>query len=420
MDDHFYFSDDPCAYEETVKKLLSLNTNPKFGLSRIGELLGLLGLNQSIAKVIQIVGTNGKGSTSAFIESISLSHAFKTGLFTSPHLCSVRERIRIDGKLISEQDFVLAAQSVLKTILEMSEEPSFFECMLAIALLVFKEQGVNIIILEAGLGGRLDATTAVTRDVIGISSIDLDHQNILGSSIGAIALEKISAAKKEHKVVVAKQDEEVSLLIKQVQQDIGFELLMAKPSLWPLGLFGEHQKHNAGLAIACLKALSLPWQEQKIKDGLKNVNWPGRFEIISQAPPVILDGAHNPSGLKALIKAINEHPLFEGRSLALVFGSMVSVNTGEKIALLKNLPLKTIYIHEPNNSRAEKNEDLINYFINEGFEKNSLQVFSSWPAVLQNTKEHGHALLICGSLYTVGEARAVILGIKEDIIKPKH
>lgn len=177
-----------------MSKLYSRTTNPKLGLSRMVELLDAISFDRTSMKIIQVVGTNGKGSTVAFLESILHSAGISTGLFTSPHLITARERIRINKELISEDDFVYAARHILHCSEKLSDEASFFECILAMALWLFQQKGIKAVILEAGIGGRLDATTAVKPDILGVSMIDFDHQHILGTSVSAIAHEKIYAA----------------------------------------------------------------------------------------------------------------------------------------------------------------------------------------------------------------------------------
>lgn len=408
-------------YQEILFRLFAQNTNPKFGLSRIKELFRLMGIKKDHMYIIQVVGTNGKGSSVAFIESVLKENGISCGLFTSPHLSSARERIRLDGEMVSEDDFVSAATRVLERAQHMSDAPSFFECMLAMALWLFKKYNIKVAILEAGLGGRLDATSAIEADILGVSIIDLDHQKILGTSISAIAHDKIAAARASQKVVAVEQESFAMAAIKEAQESIGFELKIAEPSTWPLGLFGKHQTHNAGLALSCLKELGFSLDENKTRNGLKKVNWPGRFEIISFEPVIIFDGAHNPSGIRALIEALNNHDLSKKKPVRLVFGSMESPNTREKIALLvKNLLISEVICHCPKNSRSVSIEELAQVFMLEGVAKERINSFSSWPALIEKTKNRDEVILVCGSLYTVGEARGALLAVPKDPLVPNY
>ncbi len=184
-------SDILSEYNSALSRLLARTSNPKLGLDRIRALLDLVGFDRSTMRIIQVVGTNGKGSTVAFTEAILRAHGITCGLFTSPHLCSARERVRINGEMISSEEFVRATNHVLAAAEKMSDEASFFECILALAMWTMKRHGVEVAIIEAGLGGRLDATTALDADVLGITSIGLDHQNILGDTLAAIARKKL-------------------------------------------------------------------------------------------------------------------------------------------------------------------------------------------------------------------------------------
>lgn len=407
-------------YREVLHELFSHNTNPKFGLTRMEALLRRLAFKKGALRVIQVVGTNGKGSSVAFMESILKEHGILCGLFTSPHLCTARERIHINGELISESDFIQAAEHILLVSNSMEEQPSFFECMLAMALWIFKQKGVAVAILEAGLGGRLDATTAVERDIVGVSMIDLDHQNILGSTLEAIAREKIAAARPRQKVIIAKQDAVVLQTIEEQQKAVGFQLIEAEACKLPLGLFGEHQAMNAGLALACLAELNVALEPKQVALGLQKVSWPGRFEIIDGDPLIVLDGAHNPSGIRTLVCAIKQHPKTKDTPLVLVFGSMVSVNTLEKIALLKELNILRVFLHQPKNPRTESLDTLRGYCAEVGLDPNSIEAFSSWPTAVELAKSQHATLLVCGSLYTVGEARGALLGIYTDPAQPTH
>lgn len=406
-------------YQQILTVLFAQNTNVKLGLSRIEELLKLTGFKKSSMCVIQVVGTNGKGSTVAFMESMLRENGISCGLFTSPHLCTARERIRINGEIISEADFIQAARQIWELGQGMKENPSFFECVLAMALWLFERAQVQVAILEAGIGGRLDATSAVGAEILGVSMIDLDHQKILGESIEAIAREKIHAARAHQTVITTYQQRSVQAIIEEARENIGFRLLKAEPTSLSLGLFGHHQKYNAGLALACLKELNLCLDEHKTHEGLKKVCWPGRFELVSQEPSILLDGAHNPSGIKTLTKALHSHKELSKKPVALVFGSLESPNTREKIALLlKDLKISSVYLHRPNNNRAEGIEELRRLFKEEGYKEENLHTFADWPALIKEAKKKDEVVLVCGSLYTVGEARSAILGIPQDILQP--
>ena len=382
-------------------------------------LLDAIGLGRK-PRTIQVVGTNGKGSTVAFIESILQRAGVATGLFTSPHLCTARERIRLNGHMISERDFVSAARHVLAKAEKLADNPSFFECILAMAMWLFDRHNIEIAILEAGLGGRLDATTAVVPDILGVSKIDLDHQHILGITRAEIATEKINAARHGQTVVTVPQEPDVEEAITGAQASIKFKLLKTTPCERPLGLFGEHQKSNASLAIALVKQLPIIISDQVIDQGLVTVNWPGRFELILGEPNILLDGAHNPSGIASLISGLNEHLILRENPLLLVYGSLAGDNALAKVELLaqSGLAIRQVMLHQPENPRALLKEELLSLFNRAGFRKDSVLPFRDWPNTLEAARAMSLTIVVCGSLYTVGAIRSKIYGIPQDTKMP--
>lgn len=397
-----------------IGKLYSKNTNPKLGLDRVLNLIKLLGFKRENFLVVQVVGTNGKGSTVAFLQSLLLKNGFSTGLFTSPHLSSVRERIAINGHMVSEEDFIEAAEKVLSLAENLSDEPSFFECILAMALLIFQKNSIDVIILEAGLGGRLDATTAVKADILGISTIDFDHQQILGETLEKIAYEKAYAAQGGQTVVSVAQKEEALLSIRKAQKEIGFNLVLAKPCEQPVSLYGEHQLLNAGLSLAILKELGLKTSPKKNQEALLTTFWPGRFEIIKDEIPIVLDGAHNPSGMKALCETLKSSA-FRLKPIVCIYGSMKSDNASKKVELLASIKPEMTYLHAPNNPRAQGFLELEKIFSEHGLKA---EPFTSLAMAKSKAVAKNAILLITGSLYTVGELRAQLLNIEMDDKNP--
>jgi dihydrofolate synthase/folylpolyglutamate synthase len=408
------------AYQKALEKLLNRTSNPKLGLDRINDLLKATGFKAGQFKTVQIVGTNGKGSTAAFTESIVLAHGISCALFTSPHLSSARERIRINGLQVSEADFILATEEILVKATQLGDEASFFECILAMFMWLAAKAQVEVVIVEAGLGGRLDATTAIGAQVLGVSMIDFDHQNILGDTMEAIAREKILAAQPGQKVISVPQHPSADTVIREIKNTLGFELTQSKPASWPLGLQGEHQKHNAGLAIALVEALGLRMIPDRIKQGLLKVRWAGRYELVmKKGIKIIFDGAHNPSGINALSKALKADPSIKNQPLLLVYGSLTGATTQEKISLLteKN-DFHHIFVHMSQNPRAERLENLECLFIEQGVDPEKLSNFSSWDEVIESAQESHSVVLVCGSLYTVGELRGQLLEIASDHLIP--
>jgi dihydrofolate synthase/folylpolyglutamate synthase len=315
-------------FKESVEYLMSLGNEVetmKLGLDSIRKLLDALGNPQTNYLKVQVAGTNGKGSVCAFLDSICLQAGIKAGVFTSPHLVSITERVRIGGLDISEDEFAKIASSVRKVAERLVSEgelecvPTYFEQVTTIALIAFGEAKVEIAILETGLGGRFDATTAANAEICAITRIDMDHQQYLGNTIAEIAAEKAAIIRANSKVVVGEQSNEAMEVILARCRDVGVEPRLATKFTGSggrnlsslvflpesLGLLGRHQSENAKVAIVLGETLKeyLPISTQNIIDGLEKARHPGRLEWIGQ---FLLDGAHNVGGAKALRKYLDE------------------------------------------------------------------------------------------------------------------
>lgn len=407
-------------YYVMLQRLLKKTSNPKLGLERMRKLLELCGFDRTRFLIVQVVGTNGKGSTSAFIESILRQCGQKTGLFTSPHLSCARERIRIKGQMISESEFVRAGQAVLRSAEQMEDEPSFFECMLALAIWAFSERRVEVMVLEAGLGGRLDATTATDADVLGICTIDYDHQNILGSTLQEIAWEKACAARANEVVITYEQHKEVEETFKKAQSQIGFKLKKASACEHPTSLYGSHQLSNAALAIAIVKELLPDISDVEVARGLMSTSWPGRFEIIQRPAPVVLDCAHNPSGMESLVACLKNNATFMNQPIILVYGSLKGINAEKKLQILMNsdLLIDRVFIHRSRNPRALSFNQLRSLFVGVGFAEDRIANYGSMPEITDLAQATGALVVVSGSIYTVGEIRSALLDIPADHLSP--
>lgn len=273
----------------------------KLGLEGITRLLQACGVLYPRARVIHVAGTNGKGSTCAFAESVARAAGYSTGLFTSPHLVRFNERIRVNGEQIPDADAARLICKVKDTVAAWETPPTFFELVLAIALLYFAERGVDIIILETGMGGRLDATNAVPKDVAVLTPIGLDHTQYLGETLYDIAAEKAAIFAWHRPALSAPQQPEAVRAMHEaaLRMDTDYRIITEECEL-PLGLHGDFQRRNAALALAALRALPhFLASEEEIARGLADTRWPGRFEEV--APAVIMDGAHNPPAIRVLV-----------------------------------------------------------------------------------------------------------------------
>jgi dihydrofolate synthase/folylpolyglutamate synthase len=427
-------------YAESLKYLYSLGHEvlaAKYGLESISLLLEKLGHPERSFKSVIIAGTNGKGSVAAMIESIARSAGHRCALFTSPHLVRIEERMRVSGQEIGESDFARVASRVRESSEELvaagrlNAAPTFFEQVAAIALCYFQERGAELAVLEVGLGGRLDATNAVERSVSVITSIDLDHQNILGSTIEEIAGEKAAIIVPGTRAVIGRQAHQAAIEVLmrrcletsvlpvfanapgQIETDdrgrlvFDYESSHTTYSRIALGLLGRHQAENAAAAIEAAELLSesgFPITRENIMLGLREVSWPGRLELIDDQPPVLLDGAHNPAGARALRTYLDE---FWPGAITLVFGAMGDKDVDRMAAELFDAA-RTVVLTRVRDSRAAGNarlgEAALNRARNVIFTETVRQALS-WARSV--TPPDG-LVCVAGSLHLVGEVKRLL------------
>ena len=399
------------TFEESVQFLYSLGNElktAKFGLENITVLLELLGNPHRKTKFVHVAGTNGKGSTCAMIESGLRAAGVRTGLYTSPHLVSATERIQIAGVAVSREQFAEAFDVVHAAAGNMPVHPTYFETVTAMAFVIFAREA-EMVVLETGLGGRLDATNVVMPELSVITPIDFDHQNFLGNTLSEIAFEKAGILKPGVPAVTASQSPEALAVIERHEP-------LRHSAEWPFRnlhvtrfgstfevgpyslscpLAGAHQAENARLAAMALDSLGVDPR------GISGARWPGRLEVI--APGVIVDGAHNPAGVRALVAYVRE--FFAGERLQLIFGAMRDKAVAEMAALLFPL-FDEVILTAPNQSRA--------------MAANEIAGLASHPKmrVTSNLVE-AKALItgttfISGSLFLVGEARELWLSASPD------
>jgi len=257
-------------------------------------------------RVIHVAGTNGKGSVCAMIEAIARAAGYRTGLFTSPHLVSFRERVRVNGEKMSEDEVAGGLTEIRGLICNWDPHPTFFEIATALALQHFQTTRCEILVLETGMGGRLDATNAVQSSVSVITPIDFDHEKWLGHSIDQIAKEKAGIIKPRSPVISAPQRLEAQVVIRQraEQCDAPVQFVSDPWTKTRIALRGEHQKMNAALAIAALQATDIQVSDDAIARGLSTVEWPARFQIWNKR--IVIDGAHNPASARILAQTWRE------------------------------------------------------------------------------------------------------------------
>jgi dihydrofolate synthase/folylpolyglutamate synthase len=433
----------PVNFDESVKYLYALGNEVeamKLGLENIRTLLAALGDPQNNFLKVQVAGTNGKGSVCAFLNSICLTAAVKTGMYTSPHLVSITERVQINGVDISEDEFARLATHVREIAEKLLADGvleyrlTFFEQVTAIALIAFADAKVELAILETGLGGRLDATTAANAEIAAITRIDLDHQEYLGDAIEEIAEEKAAIIRSDSLVCIGLQQPEALAVIVKKCDETGAELhTLDSAKFGPdssgaefyitgsyfgevmLLLEGEHQIENAALAILIAKQLgkTFPISDINIIDGLERTRHPGRLEwLVHGNVRILLDGAHNKAGADALSRYLRKwHP--EAR-IALVYGSLKDKDYQAILNTL--LPLSTdIILTEPSNTRSIPATQLVDSS-NSVLKRDSVfmvpEVEQALDAAIQLAETYPRTkqsfVLVTGSLYLVGEVKKIL------------
>jgi dihydrofolate synthase/folylpolyglutamate synthase len=362
--------------------------------------------------VIHVAGTNGKGSTSAMIEAGLRASGARTGLFTSPHLQEPTERIRVDGIQVSREAFERAFTFVHETAgkLDLDCHPTYFETVAAMGFWLFREMQVETAVIEVGLGGRLDATNVVAPALTVITPVDFDHEMYLGNTIEAIAAEKAGILKPGIPLILARQRADAAAVIEARAAKLGvpvthasdFEIrdleIDARGSRFSgivCPLAGEHQVDNAVTAALALRALGVS------TDGIADAAWPGRLEHVAPNPDILLDGAHNPAGARALARYLNR--FYNHRPIRLIFGAMRDKAVGEVAEILFPLAADLIFT-APDSARAVQPESLIELA---GRGRATPNVAAAIETARSNANEDD-VIVITGSLFVVGEARALL------------
>ncbi len=384
-------------YQEALDWLYSTQTfGIKLGLEGPTRLLReFLAFPSHRTKVIHVAGTNGKGSTCAMIDALGQGLALRSGLFTSPHLIDYRERFRVNGLEISEEKTARLLTELRELVADWDHHPTFFDLTLALGMRHFRDSDCDLIVLETGMGGRLDATTAIPADVCILTPISLDHTKWLGSTLDEIAREKAAIAIKGKPILSSPQEPEAENAIRQVTNQTQAPLTFVKAPLlgYSLSLPGEHQKQNAALACEAIVAAGLHLSFDVVQHSLQHVRWPGRFERVSDS--LILDAAHNPHAAQALVETWQSE--FPGKKAAIIFGSVEDKATDEVLSKLSEIAEEFHFV--PVNSQRglppESHE----------VEVKSI-VHPNLTSALEATA--GRATLLTGSLFLLGEAKAFL------------
>jgi len=400
-------------------------TGQKPGLERIRRLLALLGDPQKELKFVHIAGTNGKGSTAAMLASVLEAAGLKTGLYTSPHLWDFRERFQVNGQPIPEEKL----EEITARVLEQAEDENEFELITAIGMVYFQQSACDIVVLETGLGGRLDPTNVIEKtetEAAVITRIGLEHTGILGDTLEKIAVEKAGIIKEGRPVVLYEQGYGIFSL---------FEYLckFRRSGLWTtenpaalssglegqsftyrgkgpyrIALLGEHQLQNAAVVLETVEVLRLRgWDipEEAVVQGLSLARWPGRLELAEREPDLLLDGAHNPQCMEALARALEG--LYPGRRMVFLTGVLADKDYPAMMDPL--LPLaQEIFTLTPDSPRALPAGELAAHLKDRGVRSAPCAGVEEGLRRARAAAGEGGAVCMCGSLYTIGEARRLL------------
>ena len=398
------------TYSEAIEWIYSTqNFGIKLGLDAPAELLAqFLAYPTRRTKVIHVAGTNGKGSTCALIDSVARAHGLRTGLFTSPHLVDFRERFRVHGEMITEEETAKYLTELRDLVSDWEHHPTFFEIALALGMKFFRDKQVELIVLETGMGGRLDATTAVPADVCVLTPIAMDHAQWLGQTLAEIAGEKAGIIVSDVPVISAKQDKAAARVIAETANKNRADLtVVSEPvEVYGVGLHGAHQRENAALALESLHQLGAELRYDSVKDGLANVQWAGRFEVTSETPLTVIDGAHNPHAAGILVKTWKEQ--YGDDKPVIIFGAIESKDLSGVLDCLAEIAEKIIFT-PINSPRTIQFSDLEN---TSGLENTDLLRSSDIKDALSIALDENTSILITGSLYLLGEYKALITSDK--------
>ena len=401
----------------------------RLGLARIKELLERMGNPEKKLPIVHLAGTNGKGSTACFLASICQAAGFKTGLYTSPYIHSFHERMQIDGLPISDSALDALVAEMRIHAEAMSDHPTTFELVTALAFAWFSQEKCDIVVLETGMGGSLDATNVIEAPLVSvITPIDLDHMEYLGPTVGEIARSKAGIIKRGRPVVSAQQKPEAKAVLEETAAEKAAVLKEVDPSQISRGpfdftgqsfsfgalanlkirLLGRYQVENAALALETVHLLEqegfiIP--ETAKREGLARAHWPGRFELAAAFPALIVDGGHNAQGAQALGENLVRY--FPGKEVVFVMGALMDKDLDALLAPVFALA-KRVYTVTPDNPRAMEALDLAGYIAERGVPAVAAKDI---PSALEAAKAAaGQDGLVCyfGSLYSVGAVREAL------------
>ncbi len=418
-------------YNEAIEYIHSVNwTFCKPGLERVRELCHALGDPQDKLKYIHVAGTNGKGSFCAMTDSILRHAGYKVGLFTSPYILEFNERMRINGENISDAELCELVELIKPVADKMSDKPTEFELITAIAFMYFARHECDIVVLECGLGGRLDATNIIKTPVLSvITGIALDHTSILGDTVEQIALEKAGIIKADVPVLWCGKNTAAEQIIKNKAQEIDApvytadkqDLVVNKLTLdgtymelgdkknIRLALLGTYQPENAANALNAvdmLNKMGYGISDTAVGKGLEAVKWPARFEVISKSPLVIADGGHNPEGIDVAVDSIQKY--FPNKKVAIVTGVMADKDYSYMAKRISTVAQK-VFCLTPSNLRALSSDKYAKVFESLGVSATACEsIDAAVKLVLEFAQTSGGPVVSLGSLYMYGEVLSAV------------
>jgi dihydrofolate synthase / folylpolyglutamate synthase len=424
-------------YEQMLRVRYNRDT---FSLDRMRNLMKALGDPQKEIRTVHIAGTKGKGSTCTMLAGMLQACGHKVGLYTSPHIMDVRERIQVNGEMISQAALtrlICRVEPLIETMI--ADKPTFFEIFTAMAFCHYLDEQVDVAVIETGLGGRLDSTNVLEPAVCGLTSISKDHMHQLGSTLSKIAAEKGGILKANIPAVSVPQVPEAKRVLKRIARDTKTTLMFTGEDIefsyrvessrtagchtriclttprsrfehLPVPLLGEHQALNCGLALALLDELKnqgMRIDDKAAMQGLAGVYLPGRMEMISQDPRILVDGAHNAASMHALMRAIGQHIPYD--SMVMIFGCAADKDIPGMMAEIASGADKVIFTQATNNPRASKARELADLYEEAtGRVGQVTGCFGDALSVARSAVSREDLICVCGSFCLVGEAKAIL------------
>ncbi|MBQ8507107.1 MAG: bifunctional folylpolyglutamate synthase/dihydrofolate synthase [Clostridia bacterium] len=403
------------------------------GLERTQELLAKIGNPEKSLKFVHIAGTNGKGSTAAMTASILRKAGYRTGLYTSPYIYRFHERMQVDGVEISDEDLIEVTEYVKPYADSMEQCPTEFELVCCIAFEYFKRKGCDIVVLEVGMGGEMDATNVIeTPEVAVITNIGLDHTEVLGDTIEKIAETKAGIFKENGRAVIYRGAESVEEVFERICAEKNVSLKKAdfeslkrlshglEGQVFDCGsrrelflpLLGEHQLHNASVVLSVADSLvEAGWKisEENIRDGLRDVSWPGRFDIVGRDPLFIIDGGHNPQCLEALAKNIEDY--LSGRRVIALTGVLADKDYADMYRPIMPMIEQFVCVTPPNPRRLTADK-LALYLQQAGAKAAPCDTIEDGVRKAIELAGSDGVVLCFGSLYSIGSIRDAMLELK--------